>query len=174
MNPIVAIASFWPACCCTVDSRTLINGLIRFSSPEGHNRLMKWEHSLTHTPGSSLKEDRIGSGHMKLWLGSSVKGWQPLRFTHNGVSSFLGPWGPTASQFDSSGLSNVKNITALMAVQLLPPVADACYPGSVTTRQWSRSIHRHSKKLPESILNFSWEPKLPSERSLWKHKTFLS
>lgn len=35
MNPIVAIASFCPACCCTVDSWTLMNGLISFSSPEG-------------------------------------------------------------------------------------------------------------------------------------------
>ena len=35
MNPIVATASFCPACCCTVDSWTLMNGLISFSSPEG-------------------------------------------------------------------------------------------------------------------------------------------
>lgn len=46
MNPIVAIASFCPACCCTVDSWTLMNGLIIFSSPEGQRiwdlRFSQW------------------------------------------------------------------------------------------------------------------------------------
>lgn len=126
MNPIVAIASSCPACCCTVDSWTLIKGLIRFSSPEDQNKLMKSQYNLTQTSGNW---NEVSAGHMKLWLGSPVTVWQTLRCTNK--------MGLLSSSQDSSDLIPLACLMlklyncSLMAAVLLPKVGDAGYPSKL-------------------------------------------
>lgn len=112
MNPIVAIASFCPACCCTVDSWTLIKGLIRFSSPEGHNKLKKSQYNLTQTPGNL---NALGGRSHETTARFPIDSLANPQIKHKMglVSSSQGSSYLKGSQSDSSGLSNVKTIQLL-------------------------------------------------------------